>query len=388
MSTLATMQKCRDIFIISNSVDELGGVTTWTHQMARMLTERGHRVEVIGINTTGTPADLGPDLPYPTATLYQGELPGAFDPRGLRRRLDLAGYRRQGRRTAAVKEMTAKLDARFAAAGPGAVIIVTQVWAMEFVRLAERHGIPLIGMSHESYEGSKASSRFSRVKRYYPEADRLLLLTQEDADLWIGEKLNNVGFMPNPLPVWPETPSERTAKVVSSIGRLSHEKGCDMLLDAWAVAAPQADDWKLRIYGTGQDEEKLHAQCTRLGLDGSVEWMGQTADVPGALRDSSILVQSSRGEGFPLTLLEAMAFAVPCVAFDCAPGVHEIVRDGEDGLLAPPGNPEALARQLVRLMRDQELRDEMGEAARKNVTRYSKEEILQRWEDLFTFLEW
>ncbi|WP_042420060.1 glycosyltransferase [Streptacidiphilus anmyonensis] len=387
MSADAAVTTGRDIFIISNSVDELGGVTTWSHQMARMLTARGHHVHVLGICDTDTPADLGPDLPYPTTTLHPGKVPAVFSPRGVKQRLKVSGYARNSQREAAIRGMKAKLDALFAAARPGAMIIVTQVWAMEFVRLADRGSIPLIGMSHESYEYSQDSSRFARVKKYYPEADRLLLLTQEDADLWILEKLNNVGFMPNPLPVWPDEPSRRETKTVACIGRLDDQKGIDMLLDAWALAAPQAPGWTLKLYGKGEDEAELRAQCTRLGLDGSVEWMGQTSDVPGALRDSSVFVQSSRGEGFPLALLEAMAFAVPCAAFDCAPGVREIIRDGEDGLLAAPGNTAELAKQLVRLTSNQELRDCMGEAARVNVARYSKETILEKWEELFALLE-
>jgi glycosyltransferase involved in cell wall biosynthesis len=124
-----------------------------------------------------------------------------------------------------------------------------------------------------------------------------------------------------------------------------------------------------------------------LGLDGSVDWMGRTSDVPGALRGGSVFAQSSRGEGFPLALMEAMAMGVPCAAFDCAPGVHEIVRDGEDGLLAGPGNTGELARRLDALMSDQGLRDGMGDRARANIRRYAPDTIVRRWEDLFGFLE-
>ncbi|GAA3234696.1 hypothetical protein GCM10020256_51930 [Streptomyces thermocoprophilus] len=281
-----------------------------------------------------------------------------------------------------------KLSRIFRAARPGAMIIVTQVWAMEWVAIADTAGHPVIGMSHESYEGSRSSSRFHRVQKYYKNVDRLLVLTQEDADLWVNNRgMNNVGYMPNPLPLMPESPSPRTEKVVASIGRLGHEKGVDMLLDTWAEVAPKHPGWRLRIYGSGPDEAMLKAQCTRLGLDGSVEWMGQTDDVVGALHGASVFVQSSRGEGFPLALLEAMAAGVPCAAFDCAPGVREIINDGEDGLLARLGNTTELARQLGRLMEDAELRDRMGELARENVQRFSPQAITDRWEKLFAFLE-
>ncbi|MGW6016320.1 glycosyltransferase [Streptomyces sp. NPDC055210] len=359
----------RDVFFVSNSVDELGGVTSWSHQMARLFTGRGHRVHVVGITPSEVPQELG-GLPYPTTTLYAGQPP------------------RPGRaRVASMREEATKLTALFRAARPGAVVIVTQVWAMEWVARADTHGLTVIGMSHESYAYSKASSRFHRVRRHYRDVDRMLALTREDADLWIGQGMNNASYMPNPLPFMPEVPSPRTGNVVVSIGRLHDQKGIDMLLDTWAEVAPRHPDWRLRIYGSGEDEEILKKQCTALGLDGSVDWMGRTGDVPGALRGGSVFALSSRGEGFPLALMEAMAMGVPCAAFDCAPGVHEIVHDGEDGLLAGLGNTGELARRLDALMSDKELRDGMGDRARANIQRYTTTEIVNRWEGLFAFLE-
>lgn len=85
--------------------------------------------------------------------------------------------------------------------------------------------------------------------------------------------------------------------------------------------------------------------------------------------------------------MEAMATGLPCAAFDCAPGVREIVRDGEDGLLAALGNTGELARRLGMLMSDKELRDRMGDAARANIQRYGTDEVVRRWEELFAFLE-
>lgn len=376
----------RDVFFVSNSVDELGGVTSWSHQMARLFTERGHRVHVIGITEPAVPQELG-DLPYPTTTLYDAHPPRVGPARGLRGRLDVTERRLRAERAAGMREQAAELTALFRAARPGAVVIVTQVWAMEWVELADTNGLTVIGMSHESCAYSRTTSRFRRVLKHYKDVDRMLALTREDADLWIRQGMNNASFMPNPLPFMPEVPSPRTGNVVVSIGRLHDQKGIDMLLDAWAETAPSHPDWRLRIYGSGEDEEILKKQCTALGLDGSVDWMGRTGDVPGALRGGSVFVLSSRGEGFPLALMEAMAAGLPCAAFDCAPGVHEIVRDGEDGLLATLGNTGELARRLDTLMSDKVLRDSMGDAARVNVQRFATEEIVRKWEELFAFLE-
>jgi glycosyltransferase involved in cell wall biosynthesis len=377
----------REIFFVANEVNELGGVARWQAQMAGLFAERGHKVTVVGISPADVPMDLGDHPPFDSVTLYDVRPPARPGPASLSDRLSPRARRRESARKKGVEQSAERLSELFRAAAPGAMIIVTQVWAMEWVALADTTGHKVIGMSHESYAYSWQSSRAQRIERYFKDVDRLVLLTQEDADLWAVRGMDNVGFMPNPLPTMSAVPSPRTAKVVASVGRLSHQKGIDMLLDAWAEAAPRVPGWLLRIHGAGELDSALKRQCTELGLDGSVEWAGQTADVPGALRGASVFVQSSRGEGFPLALLEAMACGLPCVAFDCAPGVHEIIEDGVDGLLARPGNTSELARQLVLLMDDTERRDEMAELARINVRRFTPESITRRWEELFDLLE-
>ncbi|MER0480359.1 glycosyltransferase [Streptomyces sp. Edi2] len=379
----------RDIFFVSNSVNEVGGVTSWSHQLARLFSERGHRVHLVGVvpPPEGRVHELAADLPFKTTTLYSQHPPSVRPLRGLKGKLNVVEQRRHAAREAGMREQAAKMSALFRAAKPGGVVIVTQVWAMEWVALADTAGLSVIGMSHESFETCRRSSRFGRVKRFYADVDRMLTLTREDADRWIRQRMDNVGFMPNPLPFFPEVPSDRSRKHVVSIGRLHEEKGVDMLLEAWAKVAPQHPDWTLRVYGSGEEEEALRKQAADLGIADTVAWMGRTADVPGALRESAVFALSSRGEGFPLAPMEAMATAVPCVAFDVAPGVHEIISDGVDGLLAPPGNITEFARHLDTLMSDKDLRDTMGEAARENIQRFSTDEIVGRWENLFTLVE-
>jgi glycosyltransferase involved in cell wall biosynthesis len=377
----------RDIFIVSNSVDELGGVASWSHRMAELLSGRGHRVQLIGIAPAVLHKDFGDDLPYTMTTLHDEQPPPAWTPRYPWQQLDVRARRRSAARAAGMREAAERMNALFRTAGPGAVVIVTQVWAMEWVALADLKGLQVIGMSHESFETCRASSRFARVQRYYADVDRLVVLTDEDADAWIRQGMNSTCGIPNPLPFPVAEAGAPAARTVVSIGRLHQEKGVDLLLETWAEAVAGRPGWQLKIYGLGEEEQALRAQCSSLGLDGSVEFAGRTDDVPGVLAGAGVFVLSSRGEGFPISLMEAMACGVPCVAFDCAPGVHEIVRDGEDGLLAQVGNTSALARQLGRLMDDQELRDAMGERARAAIGRYAPEQVLDRWEELFALLE-
>lgn len=199
----------RDVFIVSNSVDELGGVTTWSHQMARLFTDRGHRVHIVGIAPVAEEIrqKLPQDLPYAMTTLYEAHPPKARRLRGIKGRLNAPERRRQAARRAKMRAKAEQLNELFRAARPGAVVIVTQVWAMEWVALADTKGLTVIGMSHESFEASQKSTRGNRVRRYYPEVDRLLVLTPEDADLWIRAGMENVGSMPNPLPFMPDSPA-------------------------------------------------------------------------------------------------------------------------------------------------------------------------------------
>lgn len=390
----------RDVFLVANSVDRPGGVTGWVHRMAGLFAARGHRVRVIGIvpGDDGRPRGGSPGTgpaapPYPVHTLHRRHPPPGGGPgRWPLRRADPARHYRRLARAVTRRRGADRLSALLADARPGGVLIVAQVWAMEWVARAATDHLTVIGMSHESYAASRACSRYRRVLEHYRDVDRLVLLTREDADRWAADGLTHVDWLPNPLPLDPDsvTPSPRTTPAVACVGRLSDEKGVDLLLAAWATVAPHHPDWELRVHGTGQpaEERALRERCRALGVADRVHWLGWTGDVAGALRDVSVLALPSRAEGFPLTLLEAMTLGVPCVAFDCAPGVREIIRDGEDGLLAPPGDVAALARRLATLMGDAALRHRLGEAARAGVLeRYAPERIVARWEELFAFLE-
>jgi glycosyltransferase involved in cell wall biosynthesis len=236
-------------------------------------------------------------------------------------------------------------------------------------------------MSHESYTATRASTRYARVMRYFAGVDRLLCLTQADADAWAAnDRLTGVGAMPNPLTIVPGEPSPLTEKVVVALGRLSYEKGFDLLVEAWAKVADAHPDWTVRVYGGGPEEAALRAQIAAAGLEGRVELMGQTDDVPRALREASVLAMPSRAEGWPLVLGEAMATGVPCVAFDCAPGIREIVTDGVDGVVVAPGNVTGLADAISRLIGDEQLRQSMGARALAAVQRFTPDAVADRWE--------
>ncbi|MFD0905024.1 glycosyltransferase, partial [Actinomadura sediminis] len=306
-------------------------------------------------------------------------------------RLDPAARARDAWRRAGQRRGAGRLSRLLAAARPGAVVIVAQVWAMEWVRLADTSGLRVVGMTHESFEATRRSSRYGRVREHYAHADRLLALTAEDADAWARAGMTNAGHIPNPLHVEPAVYPTLDLPAVACVGRLSDEKGVDLLLEAWARARERRPGWRLHVYGTGPDEDALRRRAAAAGLADSVEFRGVVADVEDALVEVSIFALPSRAEGFPMSVLEAMAYGLPTVAFDCAPGVRALLAeaspgDGRSGLLVPPGDTAAFAEALGRLMDDPELCRELGENARASVRRFRPEAVLTRWDRLFDLL--
>ncbi|RFS81219.1 glycosyltransferase family 4 protein [Actinomadura spongiicola] len=377
----------RDVFIVCNNVDDMGGLQRWAHHLARLLARRGDRVTLVGI-TPGTAAHHhGRDGSYAVEVLHRAwRSPSmAWRPRTFRQRLNVAARVRDRRRSAAQRRGAARLSRLFAATRPGAVVIAAQVWAMEWVRLADTTGLRIIGMSHESFAATRASSRYRRVREHYADADRMLVLTAEDADAWAGDGMTNVDYIPNALHVTPDVHPTLDLPVVACVGRLSYEKGVDLMLEAWERVAARRPEWRLHVYGGGPEEERLRAQADAAGLSGSVEFRGVVTEVEEALVEASIFALPSRAEGFPMSVLEAMAYGLPTVASDCAPGVRALIGE-RGGVLVEPGDVRAFARELERLIDDPDLRRALGAEARAAVLRFHPDVVLARWDRLFDLL--
>lgn len=220
--------------------------------------------------------------------------------------------------------------------------------------------------------------------RHLKQLDKLVVLTEKDREAWV--ELDNVEVIPDPLSLQPSSVSPLTSKRVIAIARYSHEKGIDLLLQAWALVEKRIDGWKLDVYGDG-DRDRYEQQARELDLDKSrYQLHERTYDVEKAYVDSCLFVLSSRFEGFGMVIVEAMVCGLPVVAFDCPWGPRSIITEGEDGLLVENGNIQALADALVRLMGDEHLRRSMGQAGVRNVQRFSIDKIAERWKVLFESL--
>lgn len=167
---------------------------------------------------------------------------------------------------------------------------------------------------------------------------------------------------------------------VLGMGRLVPSKGFDVLIDAFSRIAPRHQDWNLVIAGKGPEQTALGERVRSLGSNGRVKLAGWFADPYDVLRSADLFVMSSRYEGFPNALLEAMAAGLPVVSFDCDSGPSEIIRDDVDGVLVPAGDAAQLEKAMDRLMSDESERRRLGERARDVVRRFSVQTYYRRWD--------
>ncbi|MBO4339889.1 MAG: glycosyltransferase family 4 protein [Bacteroidales bacterium] len=215
------------------------------------------------------------------------------------------------------------------------------------------------------------------VRKY----DRFVVLTEEDKGLW--GPMDTIRVIPNPVRFRPEKPALLDTKTVIAVGRYTHQKGLERLVEAWSLIREKVG-WTLRLVGDGEDRPALEKQIQDLGLGSSVLLGKVESDMAKVYSCASILALSSRYEGLPMALLECQAFGVPAVAFDCKCGPREIIQDGKTGILVDEGDIPSLAAALESLMHDDTLRKAMGQNAFCHAEAWRPEVIMPQWIRLFS----
>lgn len=211
--------------------------------------------------------------------------------------------------------------------------------------------------------------------------DCFVVLTHEDRLSW--KSMTNIKVIPNAQTFSCEHPALLTNKKVLAVGRYTYQKGFDMLLKAWALVCEHEKDWQLHIVGDGELKGQLQQQIDGLSLNRHVVLCPPSSNMKTIYQNASILVMSSRYEGFGMVLLEAQTAGLPTVSFNCKCGPKDIIINGVTGFLVEENDIKELSNKLLTLMHDNDLRIAMGNSAFNASSRFSQEAIMQQWMDLF-----
>ena len=211
--------------------------------------------------------------------------------------------------------------------------------------------------------------------------DEVVVLNTLEEELW--RPVRPVRVINNAVQYYPEEENPLLAKSVIYVGRAEYEKAPDRLIEVWRLVAQRHPDWTLRMFCTGAMLDELKAKVQEYGIEQQVLFMPPTKDMEHEYMTSSLCVLTSRYEGFPVVLQEAMGCGLPCVSFNCPSGPRYIISDGEDGFLVDDGDIAAFAEKVCLLMDDEGLRRRFGRSAKEHMGRYSKEVIMAQWQELF-----
>ncbi|WP_205471518.1 stealth conserved region 3 domain-containing protein [Nocardioides sp. SYSU D00038] len=247
---------------------------------------------------------------------------------------------------------------------------------------------PRVVVVHQEHRSSsQRTDGMEPLLAFAPRADVVSVLTPTIAD-WLRDRLGatapEIVVVPNPLPQGFTPRATLESRTIVSAGRLVREKQFPKLVQAFGEIADLLPEWRLRILGSGHQRLELVRLIRKLDLWDRVELPGATTDMASEWAKASICALTSRSEGYPLVLQEAMAAGVPCVSFDCATGPREIVVPEENGLLVQPESISGMAAALHRVATDHELRHRLGVGALRTAHQWDAQALAERWLRIFT----
>lgn len=271
-----------------------------------------------------------------------------------------------------------------AAAKPDVVLSFIDVTNVLTLLATRRLGVPVV-VAERTYPGAHVIGRFrAGMRRFTYRWASVVVAQTAEAAAWIREQTGarRIEVIANGLV--PElrlqvVPRARESRVLA-VGRLSHEKGFDLLLRAWAQIGESRHGWRLRIVGDGPEREPLRQLAHELGIKADIEMPGQTVDVHTEYQAAPVFVLPSRFEGFPNALIEALASGCRCIAFDCRTGPREIFGRLAIGTLVAPEDVPSLAKAIgAAIAGDEEGEPEWAARAARAQAEFSFESAFRKW---------
>jgi glycosyltransferase involved in cell wall biosynthesis len=383
----------RRVTILMTAAWGMGGTIRANLNLARHLAATGHEVEIISV-VRGQGRDEPFFGPFPDGVKVvalddrrkNATPPG---PAWLRKRLRTRGSVLMNPADRTYKGFSLWVDIRLVralrrrtgfliATRPGLNLIAAELAPPGLVLIGEEQ----MNLAHHNRELRRA------MPRLYPRLNAVTVLTTRDgeayrAHLGPGVRIERI---PNTARDMGSRRADLGSRTVLTAGRLVTQKGYDLLIPAWAPVAARHPDWRLEIHGSGVMRRELEELIREHGLSEVVTLAGPSSDLGADMERASIYVLSSRVEGLPLVMLEAMSKGMAVVSFDCPTGPADIIDDHRNGLLVPAKDVEGLGRALVEMIQDEELRRRCAAAAVETAREYSVESVMPQWDALLAEL--
>ncbi|GLY94474.1 glycosyltransferase family 4 protein [Actinoplanes sp. NBRC 103695] len=372
------------VSILVHNVYGVGGTNRTVINLADGLVQRGHKVEIVSILRRLDEPMLA--VPAGVALVPLVDLrPHKADRDDSRGREMSAVVPIEEEFARFYSRLTDERIAAHLARSRSDVVIGTRTALNLYVARSGRPGTVRIAQEHMTQSLIPESVR-AEMRRHYGVLDAVVTVTEADATAvrdTLGPGGPPVSAVPNSVPAPAVAPADGASKIIVAAGRLDSIKRYDLLVRAFARVVEERPDWRLRIYGSGNQFGRIRALAADLDLHNHVQMMGSYAPLEAEWVKGSIAAVTSDHESFGMTIVEAMRCGVPVVSTDCPVGPREIIRHGVDGLLVPTGDVDAIADGLLQLINDDSLRVRLGRAALENSRRYDPLVVSGMHESLF-----
>ena len=357
------------IYYFALDITIKGGTEGITVSLANMFAEKGYDVSIVSFFKSNP--EIASRLDERVKVIYLNEMAYPLEMGYVARLKSFIGCYRK------LKKLT-KRDLRPI---PGNIYIGQNFFPNMLLWLVGL-GKHAIGCEHFKYDIYPAP--IAAIRNFvYARLGKIVTLTDVDAATFkkhIGRE--RVMTIPNMVTVKADIELNMDSKTIIAVGRLQPQKGFDFLIQAMRKVIEKHRDWQLNIWGIGDLREELQKQIDAYGLQQYIFLKGFTRDIVSEYAKSSFFVLSSRYEGFPLALIEALALGIPSVAFDCPSGCAELLADG-GGILVEKENVEKLSDAINYMIEHPEYRQECSKRKEQIRKELSPDVIYEKWHQLF-----
>lgn len=250
--------------------------------------------------------------------------------------------------------------------------------------IADRVSAKTIGWQHNSYKayyetpGMACWGMGYIIDKYFPKLDRYIVLNEYDEEEFLKKRNFRCMTIHNPKSFISHRQATLTNKRFIAAGRFIYAKAFDLLIESFHQFAQKNRDWELVIYGIGEDYDKIMARINELGLSNRVKLPGFSDKMIENMLDASCYVLSSRWEGMPMVILEALEIGLPIVSYDIS-AMIPLVDDGVEGIVVPQFDTTKFADAMLLIAESEENRIRMGAAGRKKAGEFTVEKITEKW---------